>query len=331
MPPSVLALAPAVCAGCGTEFAPALLSCPACHRLTHADALARLAAHAEEAERSGDRAAALRLWREALALIPRGAQQHGAVSGKIEALGTASWARRAGPAGAVGLVLWKAKFALVFLLGKAKLLLLGLTKVSTLATMLLSLGVYWTAWGWKFALGVVASIYIHEIGHVAALQRLGIRASAPMFVPGFGAFVRLEQHPTTEAEDARVGLAGPLWGLGATLVAYAAFLASGAGALAAIAQWSARINLFNLLPVWQLDGSRGFHAFSRAQRWVVVAAVALLWLLTREGLLVLLLAVTSFAALSGKPAERGNGTALGQYLFLLAVLAALSAVPVAVP
>src|SRR5262249_45574345 len=156
------------------------------------------------------------------------------------------------------------------------------TKISTLATMLLSLGVYWTAWGWKFALGVVVSIYIHEIGHVSALQRLGIRASAPMFVPGFGAFVRLEQHPTSEAQDAQVGLAGPLWGLGATLLASAAFLASGAGALAAIAQWSARINLFNLLPIWQLDGSRGFRALSRAQRWVVLAVIGVLWLLTRE-------------------------------------------------
>jgi Zn-dependent protease len=290
-----------------------------------------LATQAEEAERSGERTSAMRLWREALPLIPRGSQQHAAVSDRIQALGTASWVRRAGPVGAVSLVLWKAKFALVFLLGKAKLLLLGLTKISTLATMLLSLGVYWTAWGWKFALGVVASIYIHEIGHVAALQRLGIRASAPMFVPGFGAFVRLEQHPTTEAEDARVGLAGPLWGLGATLVAYAAFLASGAGALAAIAQWSARINLFNLLPVWQLDGSRGFHALSRGQRWLVVAAVAALWALTHEGLLVLLLAVSLFTTLGSKPAERGHGLALGQYLFLLVALSALSAVPVAVP
>jgi len=329
MPPS--ALVPALCAGCATEFAPALLSCPACHRLTHADALARLAAQAEEAEHSSDRTAALHLWREALPLIPPGSEQHQAVAAKIQGLGRSSWTRRAGPAGAVGLVLWKAKLALVLLLGKAKLLLLGLTKVSTLATMLLSLGVYWTAWGWKFALGVVVSIYVHEIGHVAALQRLGIRASAPMFVPGFGAFVRLEQHPTTEAEDAHVGLAGPLWGLGATLVAYAAFLATGAGALAAIAQWGARINLFNLVPVWQLDGSRGFHALSRAQRWVVVAAVAALWLLTHEGLLVLLLAVMSLRTLAGKAAERGHATALGQYLFLLVVLSALSAIPVSVP
>ena len=30
-----------------------------------------------------------------------------------------------------------------------------------------------------------------------------------MFVPGLGAFVRMEQYPTGPREDARVGLAGP--------------------------------------------------------------------------------------------------------------------------
>ncbi len=329
MPPS--ALTAAVCVGCGIELAPALLTCPACHRLAHADRLERLAAAAEQAHQSNDRPAALRLWREALPLVPPGTKLHADVSAKIQALGSARVLRRAGPAGAAGLALWKAKLALVVLLGKAKLLLLGLTKTTTLLSMLLSLGVYWTAWGWKFALGVVLSIYVHEIGHVAALQRLGIRATAPMFVPGFGAFVRLEQHPATEAEDAHVGLAGPLWGLGATLAAYAAFLATGAGALAGIAQWSARINLFNLVPIWQLDGSRGFHALSRGQRWLVVAAMAALWLLSREGLLVLLLAVALFTTLGGKAAARGDGTALARYLFLLAALSALGAVPVTVP
>ena len=124
--------------------------------------------------------------------------------------------------------------------------------------MLLSMGVYWTAWGWRFALGLVLSIYIHEMGHVAALQRYGIKATAPMFIPGFGAMVRLNQYPANPAEDARVGLAGPLWGLGAAVFAYAVFLATAIPFWAAIARTGALINLFNLLPIWQLDGGRGY-------------------------------------------------------------------------
>jgi hypothetical protein len=61
--------------------------------------------------------------------------------------------------------------------------------------MLLSMGVYWTVFGWWFAAGLIASIYIHEMGHVAALHRLGIRASAPMFIPGIGAMVGRQNKP----------------------------------------------------------------------------------------------------------------------------------------
>src|SRR5207253_6984080 len=69
--------------------------------------------------------------------------------------------KRAGGLAAIG--------ALVLsLLAKGKLLLLGLTKASTVLTMILSMGVYWSAYGWKFAVGLVISIYIHEMGHVAA-------------------------------------------------------------------------------------------------------------------------------------------------------------------
>src|SRR5256885_5819705 len=108
-----------------------------------------------------------------------------------------------------------------------------------------------------FAFGLVLSIYIHEMGHVQALQRYGIKATAPMFIPGFGAVIRLKQYPADAREDARVGLAGPLWGLGAALAAYAVYRATGVGVWGAIAHMGALVNLFNLVPVWQLDGARG--------------------------------------------------------------------------
>src|ERR1035437_4631322 len=80
---------------------------------------------------------------------------------------------------------------LLLALTKGKFLLLGLTKMGTLLTMLASLGVYWAMYGWAFALGLVVSIYTHEMGHVAAIRRYGFPASAPMFIPGFGAFIQL--------------------------------------------------------------------------------------------------------------------------------------------
>ena len=74
----------------------------------------------------------------------------------------------------------KFKFFILVALSKGKLLLLGLTKAGTLLSMLLSFGLYWSLWGWKFAAGFIVSIYVHEMGHVAMLQRFGISKPAVM-------------------------------------------------------------------------------------------------------------------------------------------------------
>src|SRR5437879_10227571 len=108
----------------------------------------------------------------------------------------------------------------VLLIGKLKFLLLGLTKASTFMSMFAFFGVYWSVYGWPLALGLVVSIYVHEMGHVAMLRRLGIDAGAPLFVPGVGAFVMLKQHVTDPLTDAKIGLAGPVWGLGAAVAAF---------------------------------------------------------------------------------------------------------------
>ena len=182
---------PLACPQCGTQIAPALLACPSCQRLVHSDALKRLAAEAERTAQAGDLSAALAAWREALALLPPDSTQHTVVSARILELSRAldsrpaatkhgsPWGKGAAGVGAVGALLAKFKFVLLFVLTKAKLLLLGLTKGGTFLSMLLSAGLYWTIWGWKFAFGLVLSIYIHEMGHVQALQRYGIKATAP--------------------------------------------------------------------------------------------------------------------------------------------------------
>jgi Zn-dependent protease len=316
----------AVCTGCGSQLAAGLLGCPACGRLVHGDELRRLAAEAEAATEAGDRARAAELWHQALAFLPPGAGQRAAIAGRIAALGPLDVASP-GPAkphgshagakaGAIGAA------ALLFILTKGKLLLLGLTKMSTLLSMLAFLGVYWSLFGWKFAAGIVVSIYIHEMGHVAALRRSGIPASAPLFIPGLGAFVRLHMNPPDARTDARIGLAGPVWGLGAALAAYAVYLATGSPIWAAITHVGAFLNLFNLIPVWQLDGGRGFHALTRMQRGVAAAFVAGSWAVSREGLLFLLLLGAGWQLFQPAPEQEDN-VALGTYLVLVAALTAL--------
>ena len=314
-------------------LAPALLSCPACHALVYAGQLRELAERAAAAASADDRAAELYAWRASLVLLPPQSRQFAAISEKVAELSKTVDTIRAGSVpssglwkwlaalGPVALILWKFKFVLVAVATKGKLLFLGLTKASTMFSMLLSMGVYWTAWGLPFAIGFVVSIYIHEMGHVAALHRLGIPATAPMFIPGLGAFVRLRQSPVSPMEDARVGLAGPIWGLGAAVVAYLAGLAGGGGLMFAIARTGAWINLFNLLPVWQLDGARGFASLTRQHRWMAVAALVAGWLIAGDGLFILLIIVAVTRAVSGDAATEPDSGAMWRYVGLATSLA----------
>jgi Zn-dependent protease len=351
-----------ICDSCGAEVAPRLLSCPSCHRLVHADRLKALAESAEAAERAGELAAARGAWQEAFGLLPPGSRQASVIGSRIAALSRrietepamkgpkpsappdpeampvnphdkSRWSTGAvtGAAGTLALALWKFKFAAIFLLTKAKFLLLGLTKASTFFSMLAFFGIYWTRFGAWFAAGLALSIYIHEMGHVAALMRYGIPASAPLFLPGVGAVIRLRQTFLDPREDARIGLAGPIWGCGAALVCAAAFLVTGQPIWGALARFGALINLFNLMPFWQLDGSRAFHSLTRPQRWLAVTAVATAWALTEEGMLVLVMAVGAYRAALDKPAESPDRGALFWYIALVAVLSTLWMLPVHMP
>jgi Zn-dependent protease len=324
------------CAQCGTEVPSSRLSCPVCHALVHAGELKSLALAAEAAAASGDVSAEITFWRRALELLPTGSRQFESVSAKVADLSRRLDSAPAASRSQGGGKSWRWGGGLaaagVFILTKGKLLLLGLTNAGTLLSMALSFGVYWAAFGWPFAAGLILSLYIHEMGHVAALRHFGIRGSLPMFLPGIGAVVRLQQHPASPSEDARVGLAGPLWGMGAAVASWLAFLGGGWPLLAAIARFGAWINLFNLLPLWQLDGGRAFRALSRSQRIAAAVAMGALWLWTREGLLILLGIVALLRAFGEAPAE-GDRKAAPQYFLLLIVLSAmcLIKVPVGLP
>jgi len=214
--------------------------------------------------------------------------------------------------------------ALVSLLaGKLKFLALGLMKAKTLFSMLAFFGVYWTAYGWPLAAGLAMSIYIHEMGHVSMLRRLGIAADAPLFIPGVGALVLLRQHIDDPVIDARIGLAGPVWGLGAGLVAFAVFAITKLPIWGAIAELTGFINLFNLIPIWQLDGSRGFHALSQWQRLTVVGVVTLALFATGQGLLIILGLVAVFRAFQ-KTAVAGDVQTLVTFVALVGALSWLA-------
>jgi Zn-dependent protease len=165
---------------------------------------------------------------------------------------------------------------LIALAAKAKFLLLALPKLKLLTTsgsMLVSVAAYSLIWGWKFAVGFVLLLLVHEMGHVIQLRREGIPASAPMFIPFLGAVVSAKSLGDDALAEARVGLAGPVLGtIGAALMIPVYWL-TGSELWLALAFTGFFLNLFNLLPVVPLDGGRAMAAMAP---WMWFAGFGLL-------------------------------------------------------
>ena len=128
----------------------------------------------------------------------------------------------------------------------------------TFLSMFAFFGVYWSVYGWPLAFGLGCRSTSTRWATWRCCDGSASSGGAA-FIPGVGALVMLKQHVTDPVVDAKIGLAGPVWGLGPRGVA-GAYSVTDAGIWLAIAHLTGFFNLFNLIPVWQLDGSRGFHA-----------------------------------------------------------------------
>src|SRR4029077_1822823 len=80
------------------------------------------------------------------------------------------------------------------------------------ATIFVAIGGYALIWGWRIAIGFVALILIHELGHFIEARRLGLHPHWPIFVPFLGACVAFRSETLTPWRLARIALAGPLLG-----------------------------------------------------------------------------------------------------------------------
>jgi len=168
------------------------------------------------------------------------------------------WKRAGGGVAALGLLI--AKFA-----AKIKVVLLLLPKLKILTTsgsMLVSVAAYSLIWGWKFALGFVVLLFVHEMGHVIQLRREGVEASAPVFIPFLGAAVWAKSLGGNALAEARVGLAGPILGSLGAAACIPIANATGNDFWRALAFTGFFLNLFNLLPVVPLDGGRAMAAMA---------------------------------------------------------------------
>ena len=145
--------------------------------------------------------------------------------------------------------------------------------VGTLLSLVVSFGGYALFYGPWFAVALVTMIFVHEMGHVVEIRRQGMQASAPIFIPFLGAAIFQRSHPTDALKQAQIGIAGPIAGTIGATAAFALYGSTHSPVLLLAALIGFYLNLFNLIPVWQLDGS---WILAPVSKWFQVAGYALI-------------------------------------------------------
>ena len=164
--------------------------------------------------------------------------------------------------------------------------------LSTTASMLLSIAIYAVAFGWRFAIGFVILLLVHELGHVVASRIMGIRTSALLFIPFIGAVVRLATPPQTLKSEANIALGGPALGTLSALVCLAVYFWTDGILMLALSYTACLINLFNLIPCAPFDGGR-IGAVISPYFWRMGSLVLLLVLLFTKNIIILLVFLCS--------------------------------------
>lgn len=310
------------CPNCGTALEAAAVVCPSCHRLTHEAELTKLREEALALERTFAFASARAKWIEMLVLLPHNTRQatwivdrvqqlEGSTDETPEAQKASGWAARLGPLAAIVALLFKGKG------------LLALFNAKSLMSLGAFVWFYGGVYGWIFGVGFAASILIHELGHWVDIRRRGLPADMPVFLPGLGAYVRWRALGVSEVVRAEVSLAGPLAGLGAAIVCAILWWTTGAPIWSALARAGAWLNIMNLIPVWALDGGQAAKVLDRSQRVLLGSVALVLWLVTHEGVLLLVTAGAVWRLFTKDiPASPGRQIAA----YFTALLVALSVV-----
>jgi Zn-dependent protease len=159
------------------------------------------------------------------------------------------------------------------------------------------------------------------MGHFIDIKRRGLPAEMPVFLPGFGAYVRWTALGVSLETRAAISLAGPLAGFLASVGCVLLWWQTGSPLWAALARAGAVLNLLNLIPVWVLDGGQAALALSKTERIILLTACLALWLVLGENMFFLVALGAGYQVfLAGNlPAHPSRGITV----YFIAVLTAL--------
>lgn len=152
--------------------------------------------------------------------------------------------------------------------------LLKTAKVLKVALAASSVAVYSVMFTFEFALALVGVLVFHEYGHLRAMKKFGIPTKGMYLIPFFGG-IALGDKPRTQWEDVYISMMGPVFGLLMTAIFYVIYLVTDSHFCGLVTSTSALLNLFNLFPVYPLDGGRVVKALVFSRRNYLALAILL--------------------------------------------------------
>lgn len=122
--------------------------------------------------------------------------------------------------------------------------------------MILFFAVFALILSWEKALIISGSLFFHEYGHIFAMQRYGMKVKGMYFIPFLGGAAVPASRMPSKQSDVVISLAGPVFGLVLAFATAIVYALTGWTILGVAVVFMAALNLFNLLPVFPLDGGR---------------------------------------------------------------------------
>jgi Zn-dependent protease len=177
----------------------------------------------------------------------------------------------------------------------------------TTGSMLVSVAVYAVSFGLSGAVGIVALLLVHELGHWAVLRYKGFGSSAIVFIPFVGAATAMRRLPTNVQDDAEIGLGGPITGTAGAFACLALGVGLHSSFWEVLAYLGLLLNLLNLVPMLPLDGGRIAAAISRWLWPLGLAVLVAVFALTLNTLVLLILVIGAMQTVSRFRAARRAG------------------------
>ncbi len=221
------------------------------------------------------------------------------------------WARKLGPLAPIAIALAKGKT------------LLAVFNLKFLVSLAAFMGLYWQLYGLKFGVGFAVTILIHEMGHFIDIKRRGLPADMPVFLPGFGAYVRWQAIGVSARTRAAVSLAGPLAGCVAAAACLVLWWKTGNGVWSALARATAWLNVMNLIPVWVLDGGQAAQALDKAERLVLLTGCIILWAIFSEKAFLLVALGAGYRLFTKDMPPHPSRATIGYFLAVLTALGSI--------